>query len=184
MLSCLLSISMSFFLQHDERKGGEQKERGKRMEGRERQKSRGRGGEGRQKKRTINVLILFNRRRLPELRRRRPIQIKTNYPHPRPIQDLPLMLLARRLRATGLMQIQVRRQPDGEADVQLTAVFFPLTRGDGVDGHEDVCLAQLDGLPSIYDRACCSMLGKIHRDGIDLGFFSVVPRGDGADCGE
>ena len=118
MLSCLLSISMSFFLQHDERKG--EKERGG-----------GGGGKGRQEKRKRNALILFNRRRLPELRRRRPIQIKTNHPHPRPIQDLPLMLLARRLRATGLMQIQVRRQPDGETDVQPTAVFFPPARGDG-----------------------------------------------------
>lgn len=71
--------------------------------------------------------------------------------------------------------------PNSEPRVQPAAVLLPPARGDGVDAHEDVRLAQLDGLPPVDERVRGGVLGEVHRDRVDLGFGGIVPRRDGAD---
>jgi hypothetical protein len=65
------------------------------------------------------------------------------------------------------------RAPNSKASVQ-PATIFPAPRGNSIDTHKNVCLAQFDRFPAIDKRARRRTLSKVHGNGVHLGLIRVA----------
>lgn len=129
-----------------------------------------------------DVVLVADRRRLPDPRRRRAVEVEAVQPDARPVRELARVLRVTRLRLDRVVQVDVRRDADRKPKVDPGAIFLPAAHRDGVQGEEDVRRDGLDGLGSRDERGSGCELGPVRQLRVKARFFCVIARRNRADC--